>query len=318
MFLGAVVRRIVLVLVLLGAVALYSAPYVYFEYFSATKGATARLGAVPTTVRGEWVDDYFVVQKIDAATYAIGEPRYYQGNYSYLLVGTARALLFDAGSGLRDLVPVVRSLTQLPVTVLPSHLHFDHVGALGRLERTALPDDAGLQRRLRNGALTLTRYEFLGAMDRLEPPTFRVDEWWHDRQWVDLGDRSVQILHTPGHTATSVSVWEPSRSLLLVGDFIYPGELYAFLPGASLSAYLETSQRLLRLLPPAARLYAAHMQDPPAVPAAPLLQVKDLQSLAQALVARREGRLDATGFYPRRYPVTGPMTLATGLPWNLR
>ena len=48
------------------------------------------LGPVPDRpVTGRWVDDYFLVEQIDPDTFAIGEPRYYQGNYSYLITGTA-------------------------------------------------------------------------------------------------------------------------------------------------------------------------------------------------------------------------------------
>jgi hydroxyacylglutathione hydrolase len=300
------------------AAGLVSAPTVYFELFVAQHGETPSVLPRPALGRGQWFDDYFVIESIDEATFAIGEPRYYQGNYSYLLLGRERALLFDAGSGLRDVAPVVRALTHLPVTVLPSHLHFDHVGALGHFDRIALPDDPSLRARERNGLLRLGRYEFLGAMDRRDPPTLSVDDWWSDGQRIDLGGRTVEVWRTPGHTPTSVSIWEASRALLLVGDFLYPGELYAFLPGASLSAYEASASRLLRRLPADARLYAAHMQDAPALPAAPLLHRHDLEALEGALIARRMGQLPSVGFYPQIYPVAGAITLATGFRWNLR
>jgi hydroxyacylglutathione hydrolase len=102
------------------------------------------MSTVPVT--GRWFDDYFVVETIDPTTFAIGEPRYYQGNYSYLILGEQRAVLFDAGTGLRDIVPLVRSLTNLPVTVIASHLHFDHVGALGRFDKTAALNEGSLRR----------------------------------------------------------------------------------------------------------------------------------------------------------------------------
>ena len=145
------------------------APYVAAEYLLRQHGAL--IGPMPgSQVGGHWAGDYFLVDTIDATTYAIGEPRYYQGNYSYLIVGNDRAVLFDAGTGNRDIVPVVRALTALPVTVIPSHLHFDHVGALGRFERTALPDFPALRARAADRGLTLGRYEFLGLADRLPAP----------------------------------------------------------------------------------------------------------------------------------------------------
>lgn len=300
------------------ALAAAYAPYVYGE-FDAARGHGLIVGPMPAgPVAGRWVDDYFVVESIDPTTFAIGEPRYYQGNYSYLIVGSARAVLFDAGTGTRDIVPVVRSLTSLPVTVIPSHLHYDHVGALGRFDSTALLDDPSLRTRIQDSRLTLGRYEFLGLYDHLEVPTFRVDEWWAAGSTVDLGDRRLQVLATPGHTPTSVALYDESRRQLFLGDFMYPGELYAFLPGASRSAYLTTTRHLLSLIGPDTRLYTAHMQEAPAQVRAPVLEMADLKALETALLQIQEGRLSSTVFYPRIFPIRGPITFATGFPWNNR
>ena len=269
-------------------------------------------------VTGRWFDDYFVIEALDPDTFAIGEPRYYQGNYSYLILGTQRAVLFDAGTGLRDIVPVVRSLTRLRVTMIPSHLHFDHVGALGRLDRTALLDTPSLRARTRDSRLTLARYEFLGFADRLPQRTFGVDEWWAPDATIDLGGRALQVLATPGHTPTSVSLYDGARHELFAGDFIYPGDLYAFLPGASRSAYQASARLLLARIDPGTRVFAAHMQDADRAVVAPVLAVADLQALDGTLTAIAAGRLSATGFYPRVFPVRGPVKFATGWPWNNR
>jgi hydroxyacylglutathione hydrolase len=319
---------ITLALLVTGAVlAAYFAPYIYFEYEYVRHGPEPAVLPKPTVpVVGRWVGDYYVVEAIDATTIAIGEPRYYQGNYSYLLIGAERAVLFDAGTGTRDIVPIVRSLTMLPVTVVPSHLHFDHVGALGRFDRTALLDTPSLRARIRDSRLTLQRYEFLGFVENLAPPTFRVDEWWGVNATIDLGNRRVRVLSTPGHTPTSVSLYDEERQQLFVGDFLYPGHLYGFLPGASRSAYLATTRQLLSQLDPGTRIYAAHMADPPAPVRAPTLEFADLKALEATLVAIGQdrispiesGSLDAVGSFPRVFPVRGAVTFATGFRWNNR
>lgn len=318
-------RRVLLAITALASIAMITiiaalfAPYIYAEYLFHLHGRAPHMLPKPSVpVTGRWFDDYFVVQTLDPGTFAIGEPRYYQGNYSYLILGERRAVLFDAGSGLRDIEPVVRSLTSLPVTVIASHLHFDHVGALGRFDTTAVLDDSSLRARARDSRLSLERYEFLGFADRLANPTFHVDEWWAPDSIVDLGSRRLRVLATPGHTPTSVSLHDGSRHQLFVGDFIYPGNLYAFLPGASRSAYQETVRALLSSIDPATRIFAAHMKSPPAPAQAPVLEVADLQALDRALTLIEQDRATATGFYPRNFPVRGAMEFATGWEWNNR
>jgi hydroxyacylglutathione hydrolase len=302
-----------------GVSAAMLAPYLEAEYLFDLHGRPPQVLPLPAApVTGRWFDDYFVVQRIDPETFAIGEPRYYQGNYSYLILGTQRGVLFDAGTGLRDIVPVVRSLTGLPVTVLPSHLHFDHVAALGRLDRTALPDEPSLHSRAQDSHLTLERYAFLGFADRLATPTLRVDEWWSPGATIDLGGRQLRVLATPGHTPTSVSLYDGSRRELFAGDFSYPGDLYAFLPGASRRAYHDTTQRLLSSVDPRTRIFAAHMEDASSAVTAPVLAVADLRALDAALTAIEAGRASARGFYPRVFAVRGPVKFATGWAWNNR
>jgi glyoxylase-like metal-dependent hydrolase (beta-lactamase superfamily II) len=227
-------------------------------------------------------------------------------------------VLFDAGTGNRDIVPVVRSLTSLPVTVIPSHLHFDHVGALGRFDHTALVDLKSLRARADEGTLALERYEFLGFADGLPAKRFAVDEWWFPGNDIELGGRRLKVLHTPGHTPTSASLYDAERHWLFAGDLIYPGKLYAFLPGASRRAYLETTRRLLELIDPGTRIYTAHVADDPVIIAAPEVEVADLRALEATLVAIDSGKAVSAGSYPRIFPVRGPITFATGFAWNNR
>jgi hydroxyacylglutathione hydrolase len=302
----------------LAVLAAALAPYLYAEIGLRQTDALVTARRPEQPVRGAWFDDYFIVETLDAATFAIGEPRYYQLNYSYLIVGAQRAVLFDAGTGNRDIVPVVRSLTKVPVTVIPSHLHFDHVGALGRFEHTALVDLPSLRARADEGTLALERYEFLGFADGLPAKRFAVDEWWFPGTDIDLGGRRLKVLHTPGHTPTSASLYDAERHWLFAGDLIYPGKLYAFLPGASRRAYLETTRRLLALLDPATTIYTAHVADDPVIIGAPVVEMADLRALEATLVAIDRGTAASAGSYPRIFPVRGPITFATGFGWNNR
>ncbi len=68
-------------------VAALFAPYVdrelavWLEPHAIVDSAPAQLA------KGRMVDDYFAVEDLGDGTFAIGEPRYYQQNYSYLIVG---------------------------------------------------------------------------------------------------------------------------------------------------------------------------------------------------------------------------------------
>jgi hydroxyacylglutathione hydrolase len=268
--------------------------------------------------KGRMADDYFAVEDLGEGTFAIGEPRYYQQNYSYLIVGTTRAILFDSGSGTRDVSGVVANLTKLPVTVIVSHLHFDHLGGIAPFDHVAMIDLPETRADMSGEFFRPSRYEYMGFVDARAAPSVRVGEWLEPGATIDLGGRSLRILSTPGHTPSSVALFDAVNRRLFIGDFIYPTTLYAFLPGASLSAYQATAQMLLRVLPADTVLWTAHCCRKNEGVSAPWLSMSDLRDLDAALTAVRAGHAKSAGFYPRVFPVNEEMTLATGFPWNNR
>jgi hydroxyacylglutathione hydrolase len=306
---------IVGVLLLAVIVAALFAPYVdaelavWIEPHAIVDAATAHLA------KGRMVDEYFAVEDLGDGTFAIGEPRYYQQNYSYLIVGETRAILFDSGSGTRDISGVVANLTKLPITVIVSHLHYDHLGGVGPFGHVAMIDMPETRADMAGALFQPSRYEYMGFYDGRVAPSFRVGEWLAPGAVIDLGGRSLQVLSTPGHTPSSVALFDATNRRLFIGDFIYPTTLYAFLPGASLSAYQATAKMLLRMLPADTVLWTAHCCRKNEGVSAPWLSMRDLRDLDTTLSAVRAGQAKG-GFYPRVFRVNDEMTLAAGFPWN--
>jgi glyoxylase-like metal-dependent hydrolase (beta-lactamase superfamily II) len=304
---------------LLGVVvAALFAPYVYGELMVWLEPHAIVDSAPAPLAKGRMVDDYFAVEDLRDGAFAIGEPHYYQQNYSYLIVGQTRAVLFDSGSGTRNMSGVVAMLTKLPVTVIVSHLHFDHLGGIGPFRDVAMIDVPGTRADVSGGFFKPTRYEYMGFLDGRVAPSFRVGEWLAPGAIIDLGGRTLRVLSTPGHTPSSVTLFDEPNRRLFIGDFIYPTTLYAFLPGASLSAYQTTARILLEQLPTDTVLWTAHCCRKREGVSAPWLSMKDLRDLDAALTAVRAGRAKASGFYPRVFAVNDEMTLAVGFPWNNR
>src|SRR6476619_2788181 len=80
-------------------------------------------------------DKWFEVYRIRPGILAIYEPRQQEEIISYLILGEKQALLFDTGMGISDMKKVVEGLTDLPVSVMNSHTHNDHVSGNWRFAR---------------------------------------------------------------------------------------------------------------------------------------------------------------------------------------
>ncbi len=223
-----------------------------------------------------WFDDWYTIIKIDGNTYAIGEPRYWQRNYSYLLIGEDQALLFDTGPGVRNIKPIVDSLTKLPVTVMSSHPHYDHIGNNHLFQNIAWLDVEPITREVKDN---IFQPSFLRGFTTRIIPAFPISEWLQPGQEMNIGGRKLIPYFVPGHEAASVSIHEPERKLLFTGDFIYPGWLVAFAPTSNMTDYLSSVRLLLKQTLGNETLYGAHSVPEHPSPALPYSSLIDLEKI---------------------------------------
>ena len=79
------------------------------------------------------MNDWFTVEQIDSRTFAISEYRHWEETHCYLLCGMDKALLIDTGLGVANIREAVDELTDLPVTAVTTHVHWDHIGGHGHM-----------------------------------------------------------------------------------------------------------------------------------------------------------------------------------------
>jgi glyoxylase-like metal-dependent hydrolase (beta-lactamase superfamily II) len=247
------------------------------------KGASARLvallltliaGAAPSAQDAPWwkalprpvygdlervpvESPWFEVYRIGPGTTALYEPGHWQEAISYLIEGRDRAVLFDTGLGIGDIKAVVDRLTSLPVLVVNSHEHFDHIGGDRQFADVAVADNPAALARLARGTGSLTGQITADTVWKPLPPGFdqakyetppiRPTRRLRDGERIELGGRTLEVFLTPGHTPGSLCLLDRGRRVLFTGDTLYPAELYAHAPESNLADYERSAARLGKL-----------------------------------------------------------------------
>ena len=212
---------------------------------------------------------WFEVYQIFDGVFAIYEPGQFEEIISYLILGTERAMLFDTGIGVGNIRAVVESLTSLPVTVLNSHSHYDHVGGNHQFE-TILATNTEYTKKNAAGRAHREVAEFVGNgwvwkpfPDGFDPASYRgapfvISREIDDGEIIELGGRRLEILLTPGHAPDSLCLLDRDNRLLFMGDTFYPASLYAHLGGSSFAEYQRSANRLADLQDQVDHLLPAH------------------------------------------------------------
>lgn len=234
------------------------------------------------------MNDWFTVEWAEKDTAVISEYRHHEETHCYLLCGSERAALIDTGLGVGCIKEVVERLTALPVTVLTTHAHWDHIGghrffsciAAHEAETTWLSGQFPLP-------LSAVRQQLCAGCQHF-PPEFSPEGYTLysggatmlllDGDEIDLGGRTLRVLHTPGHSPGHCCFYEAARRALYSGDLIYAGRLDVFYPTTDPTAYLRSVRRIRTLA--VERLFPGH-HDPCPPPALIDAVANGLEALEQ-------------------------------------
>jgi len=242
-------------------------------------------------------DPWFEVYEIRQGVFAIYEPHQFEEVISYLILGEKRALMFDTGMGIGKISRVITKLTSLPVTVLNSHTHFDHTGGNAEFDRI-LDLDTPFTRKNTKGQLNIYSRDALAPKricgplpvgvrpDSYSIRPFKISQWVKDGYRIDLGDRQLEVISTPGHTPDSLCLLDRKNGLLFTGDTFYSGPIYLITPETDLGVYARSVQRILVLVPQLKLLLPGH-NTPVAAP-------ENLVRLASAIRDVQSGNLKPT------------------------
>lgn len=131
---------------------------------------------------------------------------------------TRDALVVDPGDQIEDVLEIVRRHGFTVKAIVITHAHIDHIGGAQKLKQaTGAPvymnaNDAELQKMMDVQA---------GWLGVRTPAAVEIDADARDGDKLVVGTAEFHVLHTPGHTQGSISLWIPAEGKLVAGDTLF-------------------------------------------------------------------------------------------------
>jgi len=203
-------------------------------------------------------DNWFKAYEITPNLFVFYEPRHYEETLVNLIIGRDRAALIDTGCGIGNLRRAVKAVTDKPVLVINTHTHTDHIGSNTQFDEVAMFDHPRSHRVAEKGVShQALQAEILAENLVIKPwpqgfdpngfslPPFRVSRWLRPGDRIDLGDRDLFVIHTPGEAPDHICLLDNTDRILFCGDILLQGPVWTHLDGGNVEDLLMSYRRLM-------------------------------------------------------------------------
>jgi glyoxylase-like metal-dependent hydrolase (beta-lactamase superfamily II) len=173
----------------------------------------------------------------------------------YILKSGNEVIVVDPGDEPGRILMFLKDINAKPTRIVATHTHFDHVlGVNGVRKATKAPfviheDDLPMLRSMQSRAHRFMGFEV--------PPPPKVDGYLDDGDLLRLGDETIRVLHTPGHSPGSISL--SGDGYVLTGDALFNQSIgRTDLPGGDLNTLIHSIREKLFKLDDDTTVYPGH------------------------------------------------------------
>ena len=172
---------------------------------------------------------------------------------------TRQAGIIDPGGNPEKILAVLEEEDLQPVAIIDTHGHFDHIGANYAIKEATgaplmiHPDDVFMLEQLPELA---AQWGFRSL------PSPAPDRLLNDGETIEIGNLSLQVIHTPGHSPGSVCLYNAENKALFSGDTLFSRSIgRTDLPGGDFNTIIDSIKTKLFDLPDDTIVYNGHTPD---------------------------------------------------------
>lgn len=166
------------------------------------------------------------------------------------------AIVIDPGDDIGEIVAILQRHQLRVKAIVITHGHIDHVGGAAKLKKlTGAPVHMNEQDTMWLDRLD-TQAQWLGMAT---PERTGIDTPAREGDTLELGTARMHLMHTPGHTLGSMSIWIPAENKLVAGDTLFRDSIgRTDLPGGDYDTILKSIHTKLLPLPEDAEVICGH------------------------------------------------------------